>query len=225
MALTKILTVIFLLFSVALTAQIAPPPLPDTFTVDGKVFSKVEVEAGYPGGDDAWRNFLIKNLNADVPADNDAPAGKYTVIVKFVVTREGTLSDIQAETNEGYRMEQEVIRLIKRSGKWNAAIQNKRMVNAYRRQPVTFLVEDDDLEIQSKVQYTLFTATDNKIYIQVKKVKNENMIASISAGTITSTVDDQYIVRVDKPGRVTITLYNKKNKKIAAACFEVKTKN
>ncbi|MEO7764540.1 MAG: energy transducer TonB [Ferruginibacter sp.] len=221
----RILTVIFLLFSATLTAQVTPPP-PDSAILEDKVFTKVEVEANYPGGEVAWKNFLIKNLNPDVPADNDAPAGKYTVIVKFVVTRNGTLSGIQAETNQGYGMEEEVLRLIKRSGTWEAAVQNKRTVNAYRRQPVTFLVEDDDFSIQSKVPYTFFTAGDNRIYIQAKKVKNENLSVSISEGSINSTGDDQYIVRVDKPGRVTLTLYNKKNnKKIGAASFEVKQKN
>ncbi|MEO6542261.1 MAG: hypothetical protein ABIN74_14760 [Ferruginibacter sp.] len=224
MNLFSMLTVICILFSVTLTAQVAPPP--DSVTVDERIFTQVEVEAYYPGGDAAWRNFLIKNLNPDVPVDNDAPAGKYTVIVKFVVTLNGTLSSIAAETNQGYGMEQEVIRLIKRSGTWKAAVQNKRTVNAYRRQPVTFLVEDDDFDIQSKVPFTFFTATDNKIYIQAKKVKNENLSVSISEGTISSTGDDQYIVRVDKPGRVTLTLNNTKtNKKIGAASFEVKTKN
>jgi hypothetical protein len=226
MPISSILTVICLLLSVTLTAQVPPPPPLDSVNVGDKVFTKVEVEANYPGGEDAWRKYLIKNLKPDVPADNYAPAGRYTVIIKFIVSRNGSLSGIEAETNQGYGMEEEVIRIIKRSGTWQAAVQNKRTVNAYRRQPVTFLVEDDDFDIQSKVPYTFFTATDNRIYIQARKVKNENLSVSISDGTITSIVDDQYIVRVDKPGRVTLTLYNKKNnKKIGAASFEVKPKN
>lgn len=221
----RILTIILLLFSVTLHAQVPPIP-PDSVNIDNRVFTKVEVEANYPGGEVAWKNFLIKNLNPDVPADHDAPAGTYRVIVKFVVTRNGSLSDIQAETNQGYGMEEEVIRLIKRSGTWIAAVQNKRTVNAYRRQPVTFLVEYEDFDIQSKVPNTFFTTIDNKIYIQAKKVKNENLSVSISEGTITATAADQYIVRVDKPGRVILTLHNKKNnKKIGAASFEVKAKN
>jgi hypothetical protein len=225
MSLRTICAAFFIFFYASLFGQVPPPPPADT-TGDDKIFLKVETEAIYPGGGNAWKEFLVKNLNPNVPSDNDAPAGKYTVIIKFIVSRNGTLSGIEAETNQGYGMEQEVIRLIKTSGKWQPAVQNKRTVNAYRRQPVTFLVEDDEFSIQSKVPYTFFTGIDNKIYIQANKVKNEDLSVSISSGTITSTFDDQYIVRVDKPGRVTITLFNKKkNRKVGAASYEVKDKN
>ena len=39
-------------------------------------------------------------------------------------------------------MEEEVMRIIKKGPKWIPAMQNGRPVNAYRRQPVTFMVEE-----------------------------------------------------------------------------------
>lgn len=108
---------------------------------EGKIFTKVEVEAGFPGGDGAWRNYLQKNLNTEVPADNGAGEGTYTVIVKFVVSRDGSLSDISCESDPGYGICQEAIRVIKKTKNWTPAIQNGRNVNAYRRQPITFLVQ------------------------------------------------------------------------------------
>ncbi len=38
-------------------------------------------------------------------------------------------------------MEDEAIRVIKRGPKWTPAIQNGRNVNAYRKQPITFVVQ------------------------------------------------------------------------------------
>ena len=108
---------------------------------ENKIFTKVEVDAAFPGGDAAWSNFLQKNLNADVPVENGANEGKYTVVVKFVVSRDGSLSDISCETDPGHGMCAEAIRVIKKTKNWTPAIQNGRNVNAYRRQPITFLVE------------------------------------------------------------------------------------
>jgi len=108
---------------------------------EGKIFTKVEVEAGFPGGDAAWTSFLRKNLNPDVAADNGAGEGTYTVIVKFVVSRDGSLSDITCENDPGFGICEEAKRVIKKTKNWTPAIQNGRNVNAYRRQPITFAVQ------------------------------------------------------------------------------------
>ncbi len=110
---------------------------------ENKIFNKVEVEAAFPGGDAAWRNYLQKNLNPEVPVENNADAGTYTVIVKFVVSKDGSLSDVSCETDPGHGMCQEAIRVIKKTRNWTPAIQNGRNVNAYRRQPITFQVESN----------------------------------------------------------------------------------
>ena len=61
-----------------------------------------------------WGRFLERNLNAEVPVDNGAPEGSYTVIIQFVVDTDGSISDIKALTNHGYGLEQEAIRVIKK---------------------------------------------------------------------------------------------------------------
>lgn len=109
---------------------------------DNKIFNKVEVEAAFPGGENAWAKYLRKNLDPNVPIDNGAPEGTYQVIVRFVVGKDGTISDVQAETGHGYGMEQEAMKIIKKGPKWTPALQNGRNVNAYRRQPITFVVSE-----------------------------------------------------------------------------------
>jgi protein TonB len=109
---------------------------------ENKIFEKVEVEAEFPGGLPAWRRYLERNLNAQVPSDNGAPTGSYTVVVKFIVDKGGNISDVKALTSHGYGMEEEAVRAIKRGPKWTPAIQNGRNVNAYRQQPITFVVAD-----------------------------------------------------------------------------------
>jgi protein TonB len=109
---------------------------------EDKIFTKVENEAQFPGGTAAWVRYLQKKLNANTPVDNGARSGTYQVIVKFIVSKDGSISDVQPETKHGYGMEEEAMKIIKRGPKWTPALQNGRNVNAYRRQPITFVVEE-----------------------------------------------------------------------------------
>ncbi len=104
-----------------------------------EVFTKVEVDASYPGN---WVNFLQRNLDGQVAVDNGASPGRYTVIIQFIVDVAGNVSDVKALTNAGFGMEQEAMRVIKKSGKWKPAIQNGRAVKAFRKQPITFDVTE-----------------------------------------------------------------------------------
>ena len=130
---------------VSLNAFTQPPQqvVPDTNKIVApadKTFNKVEIEASFPGGIEAWTQYLQKNLKANVPVKKKAPAGTYTVIVRFIVAKDGTISNVEAETNHGHGMEEEVMRIITKGPKWTPASQNGRPVNAYRKQPITFVV-------------------------------------------------------------------------------------
>lgn len=107
-----------------------------------QIFHKVEVDAEFPGGITAWRRYLEKNLDANTPVENGAREGTYQVVVKFIVSMDGSISDVHAETSHGFGMEAEAIKIIKKGPKWTPALQNGKHVNAYRRQPVTFVVSE-----------------------------------------------------------------------------------
>ena len=107
---------------------------------ENAIVTFVEIEAGFPGGEAAWRNYLEKTLNRDTPADNGAEPGVYKVIVKFVVSKDGSLSNITCENDPGFGMCAEAIRVIKKTRNWIPAIQNGKNVNAYRRQPITWSI-------------------------------------------------------------------------------------
>ena len=111
-------------------------------TKDDKVFTQVENEPTFPGGEPAWRKFLEKNLNAAIPINNGAPSGTYRVVVRFIVNKDGSISDVQAETKHGYGMDSAAVALIKKGPKWEPAIQNGNIVTAYRKQPITFVVSE-----------------------------------------------------------------------------------
>jgi thiol-disulfide isomerase/thioredoxin len=102
-----------------------------------KVYTAVEVEASFPGGDAAWHKYLTKYLNGNVPGEHNAPPGRYTVTLNFVVDKNGAISNITAN-DPGYGTKQEAIRVLKNSPKWNPGIQNGRNVKSWRRQSITF---------------------------------------------------------------------------------------
>jgi N-acetylmuramoyl-L-alanine amidase len=107
------------------------------------IFEKVETPPSFPGGADAWRKYLEKNLNSLVPVDSGAKAGTYTVQVKFVVDKNGDVSSIRALTHHGFGMEEEVVRVIAKGPKWVPAKQNGREVAAFKTQPVTFVITEE----------------------------------------------------------------------------------
>ncbi len=114
------------------------PETEDSFFVK---FERVEEEVSFPGGENAWLQYLQKNIDTNIPTKKKAPAGTYTVIVQFILDREGNISDVRALTNHGYGVEDEVLRVIKKTSRWTPAKQNGRIVKAYRKQAVTFQVE------------------------------------------------------------------------------------
>ncbi|HWB92936.1 MAG TPA: TonB family protein [Puia sp.] len=104
---------------------------------DGRPFTKVEIESKYPGGPAAWLRFLNKNLNFPEEAIEQGLNG--TVVVRFIVDKDGTVSDVEAISGpETGGIREEVVRVIKKSGKWTPAVQNGRYVKSYKQQPVTF---------------------------------------------------------------------------------------
>jgi hypothetical protein len=201
---------------------ISQTPPADSLVIDAQTFMKVDEEAHFPGGETSWRSFLSKNLNPNVPVDNGAPIGKYTVIVQFIVLKTGYVAEVKALTRLGYGMEAEVVKLIKKSGLWSPAVMNKQPVNAYRKQPVTFMVTQEEFEITTKVPYVLFAGVDNELTIKADKIKSESLNVTISKGTIRMTEDGKFIARVSEPGRVVIGVFSKKGKQIANMSFEVK---
>lgn len=106
-----------------------------------KIFQKVEIESKYPGGATAWQRYLQRNLRFPDRAIEDGIGG--TVIIQFVVDREGIVSDVTALNDPGGGLAAEAIRIIKKSGKWTPAEQNGRKVKSYKKQPITFRVESN----------------------------------------------------------------------------------
>lgn len=98
-------------------------------------------EAQFQDGENSWKNYLSKNMKAKVPVKNGAPKGSYQVIIKFIIGVDGSVISAVPETNYGFGMEQEARRIIENSPAWKPLIMFGKKANAYRRQPITFVVD------------------------------------------------------------------------------------
>lgn len=130
---------------------VAPPVESGTGVVEApkkeedydKIFTVVQIPAEFPGGLPAWAKYLERNLNRDLPVENGAPPGKYTVVVSFIVAKDGVISDVVAENDPGYGTKAEAVRVITRGPKWKPAVQNGRNVIYRHKQSITFMVSEE----------------------------------------------------------------------------------
>ena len=102
----------------------------------------------FPGGRSEWKKFLLANINIAVPLIKHAPSVNYLVRIKYVVDKSGALRDFSAESNVGYGMEEELIRVLKNSPLWKPANLDKGIqVNCVGRQFVTFQIKGYDCKL------------------------------------------------------------------------------
>ena len=107
---------------------------------DKIIFEKTEIEASFPGGVQAWRRHLEGTLSAAIPSDNGAPNGIYTVIVQFIVHKDGSISDVKVlkGVSGGPGCDKEATRVVKMMPKWNVAKQNGKPVRVRYSVPINF---------------------------------------------------------------------------------------
>ena len=102
----------------------------------------IETEAKFKDSANDWNRFLTDNINAAVPQLNCAPPGTYKTEIRFLIGKDGVVSDVKAMSTYGYGMEAEVIRVINNSPKWIPATHNGRTIRAYRHQSFLFAVSN-----------------------------------------------------------------------------------
>jgi len=117
------------------------PPLPEEDHSDSIIMSKVEIEAEYPGGAASWQRFLNRNLR--VPQDVIDNELYGSVVVQFVVDEEGNVSNVE-KVSGAEAMCTEVMRVIRKSGKWTPAVQNGRYVKSLKKQPIVICFEVEE---------------------------------------------------------------------------------
>lgn len=93
---------------------------------DNKIFDRSEKQAQFPGGEDGWGKFVKKNMEKGFK-------GKHVVEVRFQVDKNGDFSAFLLMNKSPNQKYEEVLRVIKSSGKWFPSVQNGFCVKSYVR--------------------------------------------------------------------------------------------
>ena len=93
---------------------------------DNKIFDRSAKSAYYPGGENEWKKFAKKNLDKGFK-------GKHTVEVRFQVDKNGELSGFTLLSTAPAQKYEEVVRVLRSSGKWFPSVQNGFCVKSFVR--------------------------------------------------------------------------------------------
>lgn len=181
----------------------------------GDTLLQASKEDFVPGGRLNHEEFLRKNINPFVFADNNTPNGIYKVQVQYIIDKDGNIADIKPLTSYGYGMELEVIKNLKKFSRWGPVKEGKRE-KAYGKITVTFIKENDSYHVTTATPHTLYVGADNPVTISAKNVKPKRLKVTVSKNaTIKRTGDFKYIIKVNTPGeRVIFTLKKRGKNKV-----------
>jgi len=102
-----------------------------------EVLRVAEFMPEFPGGPDALKRFLIKNLR--MPENNLEEGAQVRVVARFVVGADGRVRDIEITVPADAEFNAEVKRVIAKMPDWKPGSQNHRNVAVYFNLPVNFM--------------------------------------------------------------------------------------
>jgi protein TonB len=102
------------------------------------VYQFVEVMPEYSGGEEKLRKFITDNLV--YPKEAKEKGIKGTVYLKFIVEKDGSISDVEVVRGIGGGCDEEAIRIIKMMPKWKPGNQGGESVAVKFTIPVKFIL-------------------------------------------------------------------------------------
>lgn len=103
---------------------------------DDRIFDVVEVNAEFPGGEEALFKWLSENIKYPSIAKEQEIQGR--VMLQFVVNRDGSIVDIKILKSPDKSLSKEAERVVKMMPKWKPAKQGNKTVRSNFRLPVNF---------------------------------------------------------------------------------------
>lgn len=104
-----------------------------------EIFTVVEEQPGFPGGDEARIQFLHENIKYPQLAKESGIQG--TVYVNFVVEPDGSVSNVTVLRGIGGGCDEEAVRVVKAMPKWAPGKQRGRPVRVSFNMPIKFTLQ------------------------------------------------------------------------------------
>lgn len=109
--------------------------------VANEVFDVVEQQPNPPGGMEGWNRYLSRNLKYPIQARTNGIEG--TVIVVFEIHQDGTVRNPEILRGIGGGADEESIRIVQNSPKWEPGRQRGQAVITRMRLPIRFKLDDN----------------------------------------------------------------------------------
>ncbi|UIR56806.1 energy transducer TonB [Sphingobacterium sp. SRCM116780] len=122
--------------------EAADPEIMDapSIAASNQVFTQtIDVDAEYPGGLNAFRTYIANNIKYPKEAQENNVSG--TIVVKFFVEVDGSVTNILLERKLGYGCDEEVMRVLKKMPKWKPGQLEGKPVRTIFRFPISFSSE------------------------------------------------------------------------------------
>lgn len=100
------------------------------------VFDVVEVMPQFPGGQIAMLQYLMKNIKYPEQAMKEGIQGRVTV--RFIVEKDGSISDVKPVLSVHPLLNKEAVRVVKSMPKWSPGKHNGKPVRVRFNLPVMF---------------------------------------------------------------------------------------
>lgn len=101
-----------------------------------QIFTIVEQMPSFPGGEAEMMKFIGSNLRYPVVAQESGIQGR--VVVRFVVTKEGNIDQVEVVRGIDPSCDREAMRVVKSMPKWTPGRQNGKSVPVYFTLPILF---------------------------------------------------------------------------------------
>ncbi|MEH3113370.1 TonB family protein [Pedobacter terrae] len=153
-------------------------------------FVSIEKQPEFPGGITKFYKYVGSNIKYPKVAQDNNIQGK--VFLCFVVEKDGSLSDIQVTRGLGSGTDEEAIRVLKESPKWNPGIQNGSAVRVKYNININFTLTDPAKETKtssiSNTKIRLMDGTNNDplIILDGVKLPDNSLLSTVNPNDIES---------------------------------------
>ena len=142
-------TLLVLLLSANLSAQQGATTAKGKTTMPATqdtIYSQVQTDrrAIYPGGTSAWEAFFAKNHR--YPEVAKASGLQTTVVVRFIIQKDGSVTDPEIICSSHPLFTEEVLRLLKIMPKWKPALKHGKPCASYYKLPFIFQLKETPVD-------------------------------------------------------------------------------
>ncbi len=172
-------------------------------------FVSVDEKPEFPDGIKAFYSYLGKSIKYPKEAVEKNIQGK--VFTQFVIEKDGSVSNIKVMSGPGYGTNEEALRVLEQSPKWNPGKKNGAPVRVMYFMPISFTLSSDKGAPKSSVENTNLNSAAGKVENVVVVSQNGSKTSNSNGNTTTKGPEPVYLVDGVVASKQALELIDKDN--------------